>query len=151
MEFIRIDNKTEDMNSIFINLGMAYLQELNDSPPNFNPEKYLRSMLKRQKEAERWLFLLKDGKIHIGFIHAKVDHDEHQGWGYILEIYIIPSECRKDWGRKLSDEIISLFRKKKIKNVWLHCSANAEKFWQSVGFVKTGKKIDNMNILTKTI
>ena len=138
-EFIPVTTSCPDLVSIFLDLGMGYFSEF-DSPADFDPEKFLHSILKRQEEPDRWLFLLRHGGKHIGFVHAKIDRDEHPGWGYILEFFIVPDKRRAGWGCTLFNFIVKTLQSREVDHLWLGAVPGAEAFWYSLGFKKTGEK-----------
>jgi GNAT superfamily N-acetyltransferase len=124
--------------STFLNLGRDYFKEL----PAERRERFMESILERQGERDRWLFLLKHKEEFVGFAHLKIDKDERPGWGFILEFYIVPNKRRLGLGRAFLNTIEELLRSKAVKDVWLLSgSSEAHAFWSSLGF-KLTREVD---------
>lgn len=100
-------------------LGRDYLAELLCDRLAEEREAFLQSMLDRQGEPDRWLLLLKAADEPVGFIHAKIDHDDRPGWRYILEFYIRPEKRKSGLGQILCEHMLRLFSQRGIKDVWL--------------------------------
>ena len=149
-EFLPVAETCADTVSAFLDLGRAYSSEL-DSTPNSVNEKFLQSILARQGEPYRWLQLLKYEGDCIGFVHAKIDHDDRPGWGYILEFYIVPSKRRSGWGRELFNHIVGILRQEGIREVWLTSNADAQAFWCSLGFKVTREEEHGQKVMVCTI
>lgn len=139
VEFIPAASSCPSTASIFLDLGRSYGSEL-DSTPHAVNERFLQSILERQGERDRWLLLLKCDEDYIGFVHAKIDRDDHPGWGYILEFYIVPDRRRSGWGRKLFYHTVGIFKSRGITQIWLTSNRNAQAFWCSLGFKATDQE-----------
>ncbi len=150
-EFISVTTDRLDSVSVFLDLGRDYFSEYEDLPPDFNPGKYLQSILKRQSEPDRWLFLLRHKDKHIGLVHAKIDRDERPGWGYILEFYIVPDKRRYGWGRTMFDFVAEILQSRGTNRIWLASDPNAEAFWYSLGFRETGEMENDQKIMVLSI
>ena len=114
-------------------------------------ERFLQSILRRQEESDRWLLLLKSDENYIGFVHAKIDHNERPGWGYILEFYIVPDRRRRGWGRQLFHHMVGIFELRGITQVWLTSNCSAEAFWCSLGFKPIGEEKPGLKVMVSTI
>jgi len=87
MELIPVTNDNQEAISVFLNLGRDYLSDLSHD----EQEKFLQSIMVHQVEPDRWLLLLRAEDEYMGFVHMKIDKDEHPGWGFILEFYVVPN------------------------------------------------------------
>ena len=130
----------------FLELGLAYLAEIDDTPEEVN-KIFLRSIVSKDFENDRWLLLLLKGDLHLGFVHAKIDIQERPGWGYILEFYIVPKMRRKGYGSMLHSKIVDIFVQKELKNVWLTANPKSESFWRSVGFSYSGEEENGYKVM----
>lgn len=144
-----VTEQNPDTISAFLNLGRDYLSTL----PSEEREGFLQSILRRQREADRWLLLLRCEDEYLGFVHLKIDKDERPGWGFILEFYIIPDKRRLGWGRRLFQLTIEILKTRNVKNIRLLTNQVAEQFWHSLGFDDTGEldKETGQKILESTI
>lgn len=120
-----------------------------DMPPG-ERDQFIQSILARQGEPKRWLLLLRHRDEYIGFVHMKIN-DEHPGWGFILEFYIVPNKRRLGWGRRLFTLCSSILREQGVSNVWLLTDPPAEPFWRSLGFRETGETIDGRRVWAASI
>jgi len=136
LEFLPVTDSKESIEA-FRRMVLNYTRELSDPVPH--PEEFARSMIELQGQADRWLLTLRIENEYGGFVHAKIDRDERQGWGYILEFYIVPHGRRCGFGRALYKYIASIFRRKGVERVWLVSNPPAEEFWQALGFRRTGE------------
>ncbi len=149
-EFIPVTTSRPDSVSVFLDLGRDYLSQ-SDLPPDSDPGKFLQSILRRQAEPDRWLFLLKHKDKHIGLVHAKIDQDERPGWGYILEFFIVPDKRRAGWGQTLFNHVAEILQSRGVNRVWLASAPNAEAFWYSLGFRETGEMERDQKIMALSI
>ncbi len=129
LQFTEINNSNAEFTEAFLDLGLQYLSEIDDTPPFIN-EKFLRSILRKTTESDRWLLFVSYKDERVGFIHAKIDTEERPGWGYILEFYIIPGKRRTGIGTSLFKEITHIFYSRGMRNVWLSASAESVPFWR---------------------
>ena len=90
MELELVSVAKEDANKIstFLRLGRDYLKDLTFE----ERERFLQSILARQGEPDRWLFLLKHKNEYVGFAHVKIDKDERPGWGFYSGILYCTSK-----------------------------------------------------------
>jgi len=146
VEFVTVLPSAPDTVSRFLELGRAYLSELDPTPEDVN-ERFLQSILRRQIEPDRWLLLLTCGGEDIGFAHAKIDRDERPGWGYILEFYIVPRERRRGWGSRLFTHVTELLKLRGVRQVWLTSNERARDFWLKLGFQATGEKEHGQEVM----
>jgi N-acetylglutamate synthase-like GNAT family acetyltransferase len=130
--------------SAFLSLGRDYLKDL----PVEEREKFLRSILARQGEPERWLLLLKYENAYGGFAHVKIDKDQRIGWGFILEFYVIPTKRKMGLGHTFFKRISRMLQAIGVKDIWLLPDPKSEQFWRKLGFKEireldkeTGRKI----------
>ena len=138
LEFVRKDQAS--LVDIFMHLGRDYNAEIARPGETIDMhERFLKSIVSRQGEPERWLALFRLGQEHIGFCHFKIDRDERPGWGYIMEFYIIPAKRRKGFGRRCCALANEILRKQGVEVVWLASDPQAEEFWRACGFRETGE------------
>jgi ribosomal protein S18 acetylase RimI-like enzyme len=137
--------------STFLSLGEDYFKDL----PAEQRKKFMESILARQGEPCRWLFLLKYRGECVGFTHLKIDKDERPGWGFILEFYIAPKKRRLGLGHTFFKIIEEMLRAKAARNVWLlsRSSDEALAFWNSLGFKLTGEidKETGQSVMEKSL
>ena len=149
IQIIRVYHENPDSINVFLNLGRDYLSNLSFE----KREKFLRSILARLKEPDRWLFLLMYRDKYVGFIHAKIDKDERPGWGFILELYVVPEKRGMGLGRILYKHVEQMLRSRSVKNVWLLTTNKIVPFWRKLGF-KLSKERDKETgqlIMTKSL
>jgi len=148
-QIIRVYYENRDSINVFLNLGRDYLSNLSFE----EREKLLKSILARLKEPDRWLFLLMHKDKYVGFIHAKIDKDERPGWGFILELYVVPEKRGMGLGRILYKHVEQILRSRSVKNVWLLTTNKIVPFWRKLGF-KLSKERDKETgqlIMTKSL
>jgi len=134
-ELIQVTNDYPDTVATFLSLGRDYLSDLSSD----ERERFLRSILTRQSESDRWLLLLKYEGEYLGFIHMKIDRHERPGWGFILEFYIVPNKRRVGWGRRLFNLTVEILRARGVKSIYLLSTPTSEQFWYKLGFAGTGE------------
>ena len=135
VRLIPVTKEDPDVLSVFWELGRDYLSDL---PPD-ERERFLKSILARQGERDRWLLLLRSGDEYIGLVHMKIDREERPGWGFILEFYIVPDKRRLGWGTRLFNLVVAILKDRHVKNIWLLTNQRAKPFWLSLGFKETGE------------
>jgi N-acetylglutamate synthase-like GNAT family acetyltransferase len=147
VELVRVTADRTENALTFLRLGRDYLSSL----PADEQERFLQSILSRQKESHRWLLLLKWRNDVLGFVHMKIDRDERPGWGLILEFYIVPNRRKLGWGRRLFNLSIEILRGNGVKHIWLLSKQESESFWRSLGFRETGEVEENEKIMVASI
>jgi GNAT superfamily N-acetyltransferase len=146
-ELVRVTADCTDNVLTFMRLGRDYLSSL----PVDEQERFLRSILSRQKESDRWLLLLKYRNDYLGFVHMKIDRDERPCWGFVLEFYIVPDRRRLGWGRRLFNLSVEILRTRGVKHIWLLSKPASESFWRSLGFRETGEIQENEKVMVVSI
>ena len=141
-EFIRVADEHSEAAAIFLSLSKDYFSDL--SPDE--REKFVRSILARQGESDRWLLLVRCRDEYIGFAHMKIG-GERPGWGFILEFYIVPNKRRRGWGHRLFNHIVKILRVQGVDHVWLWSAPDAEPFWYSLGFRETGEIMNGKKVM----
>jgi GNAT superfamily N-acetyltransferase len=131
--------------STFLTLGRDYLSKSKMSTDE--RERFLQSILARQREADRWLLLLKYQERSLGFVHMKIDKDERLGWGFVLEFYIVPDKRRQRLGSKLFTLVRKILQDQGVQDIWLLASPPSDSFWRSLGFQETGEKEDGQKVM----
>lgn len=134
-EFILFNRDDKELVTKFLSLGRDYFSNI----PTGKREKFLQSILNRQIESDRWLFLLRVEAKYIGFVYMKIDHDERPGWGFILEFYIVPEKRRSGWGTMMYEFCKDILIKHGVEKVWLLTNDEAIPFWSFIGFRETGE------------
>jgi len=135
MELLRVNKHAPQTVLAFLALGKDYLSDL----PHDERERFLRGILARQEERDRWLLLLKYQNEYVGFVHMKIDKDERPGWGFILEFYIVPSKRGFAVGRNLFNLVREILQVRSVKHIWLLSDRASEQFWHKLGFRETGE------------
>ncbi|RZJ42048.1 MAG: GNAT family N-acetyltransferase [Chryseobacterium sp.] len=54
-------------------------------------------------------------------------------------LFVLPSEIRKGYGKLLMNDFLNKIRETTIKNITLDADPNAQKFYERFGFVKIGE------------
>ena len=151
----------EKIKSDFCSLIQQYMKELDENAGRaFNAElapKWALSMINLQGTSDRYLELCCDGDTLIGFIYGKIDSEAHKGyirsgWGYVLELYVLPEYRRQGIAKALYTRLDSYFKQNGVCKQYLTADkVTGIPFWESVGFVNTKKKMpDNgMDIFEK--
>ena len=145
-EVICVTNGRPDLAKIFIGLSKDYFSDI----PFDKREKFIQSILARQRESNRWLLLFRYRDEYIGFVHMKIG-GERPGWGFIMEFYIIPSKRRRGWGRRLFNRIVTILQAQGVDNVWLWSAPESEQFWHSLGFRETGEIIEGKKVMVRSL
>ena len=71
----------------------------------------------------------------IGFYHAKVDHHDRPGHGFIMEFYILPEYRRRGYGKIMYQRIETLFAEHGVKQMYLNSNSfTGMPFFESLGF-----------------
>ncbi|KPV65077.1 MAG: Acetyltransferase (GNAT) family protein [Candidatus Bathyarchaeota archaeon BA1] len=134
-EVVYVNKNDPNTVSVFLSLGRDYLKAL----PHEERERFLKSILVRQEEPDRWLLLLRYENKYVGFTHVKIDNEERIGWGFILEFYIVPTRRKMGLGRTFFNLVADMLQANGVKDVWLLADSSAESFWHSLGFKSTGE------------
>jgi ribosomal protein S18 acetylase RimI-like enzyme len=149
VELERVTENEHGTVSTFLTLGRDYLSTSHMSADE--RERFLQSILKRQGEADRWLLLLKHQRRYLGFVHMKIDKEERQGWGFILEFYIAPDKRRQGWGSKLFTLARKILQDHGGQKTWLLASPPSDSFWRSLGFQETGEVEDDQKVMVLSV
>lgn len=125
------------------------------TPPGFDENKYIESVLRRLRQEPdcRWFLMARDSTgAPAGFCFFKIDKDERQGWGYIMEFFVLPGNRRKGLGRLLLQLSLKRMGESGVKQVWLSSAFLAEAFWQACGFDFTGETYENgKKVMTRAL
>lgn len=151
MSLYQLHGEESHFSSSFMVLGRNYLAELGMSENNI--DRFLRSMLDRQSEPNRWLYLMEHSNEHIGFLHMKIDDVDRLGWGFVMEFYIKQDMRRKGHGRKMYELCERNLHENGVTDIYLSTNQNAESFWSSIGFRDSGEidAYNNQKIMIKSI
>ena len=131
----------------FLKMGRPYNDEIDDALGETTPaptvDRWFRSIVDKQGDQDRWLFLLDYRSSFAGFAYGKLDRDDRPGWGYIMEFYVIPDRRRLGFGRRMFERIKTAFASADAGRIWLTTNAPARPFWRSLGFQPTGDRGQN--------
>lgn len=142
---------SEALEGVFWDLGMAYMPEVDSGHSRQEHEGFLRSVLDRRNEPERWLRLFGVGGDYVGFSYMKIDRDERPGWGYILEFYVAPAHRRCGIASAAYAESSRLLREHGVSDVWLAAHRLAEGFWLRMGFAYSGEMEGDQRVMVARI
>ncbi len=131
---------------VFLSISKDYFSDI----PVDKRDKFVQSIIDRQGEIDRWLFLLKHENEYIGFVHMKMDGGR-PGWAAILEFYIAPTRRRRGWGRWLFNRILQVLQARNVEHIWLWSAPDAEPFWHALGFHETGETENGMKVMAKSV
>ncbi len=133
----------------FIELMLKYAKELDEHQNrNTDPEilkKWTGSIIRKQYEDGRYLKLCCYNSEIVGFIYGKIDKSDDKGfkkvgYGCIMELYVIPEQRRKGFGKAMYLEIEQFFRKNGVKSMYLTADpVTGKPFWEEMGFTSTGE------------
>jgi N-acetylglutamate synthase-like GNAT family acetyltransferase len=151
MRLVRLSGRDSSYAGSFLSIGKDYLEEQGMSEENV--EKFLLSILDKQTESNRRLYLLEHEGNHIGLIHMKIDYTDRPNWGFIMECYIKPEVRRKGFGSKMYEKCEGKLKENGIVDVYLSTNKKSEPFWSSLGFEDSGEidAYNNQKIMTKSI
>ncbi len=160
-------SNNDDIES-FVQLGLKYMNEIGRTDEGMgyiekyrhiwskecdDPDEYfLRSIVKKIGENERWLIQLKSEGAIIGFVHAKIDRDEKIGTGYIMEFYISENHRMYGYGNALYKYIEDIFKSKEVESVWLEAhNESSIRYWKHLGFLEVENNHPEITELSKSI
>ena len=124
----------------FMQFGMVYMNETTcESDDSSSHEPFLRSVLRRRLEPDRWLMRILVGQEAVGFCHAKLESSDAGTSGYILEFYITPAWRLRGVGSEAADLLFKAMADKGAVRMHLFSNPPAEGFWRSCGFDYTGE------------
>lgn len=104
-----------------------------------------KDFLKFVNDKGKVYLLLEDEKILKGYLVANIIKTIWKQYGYIEDIFVLPSEQKKGFGKKLFKEFENLLKKEKIVDVRLSVNLinkNAIKFYEHLGFEKVHFEMD---------
>lgn len=140
---------TEENRSEFHRLMQRYAKELDEHQNRTTDPEMLRKwtdrIIEKQSERGKYLNLFYSDGIAAGFFFGRIDFPgdkglTKEGWGCIVEFYVIP-ECRgKGCGREMFLHLQAMFRKDGAKKMYLTADpVTGKPFWEAMGFIGTGK------------
>ena len=154
MELKPFDKDNEAHVEIFLQLLISYFAELfaddpdNQVPDNRMPE-VLDDIINELKCGLFWVyFCCLDDKV-IGFIMAQIDTPgkswyKREGWGFIRELFVLPSHRRNGYASQMSLFMEDIFSKNNASNVYLTAEDN-HLFWKKMGYIESAEIDDFMN------
>ncbi len=113
------------------------------------PEQGFMAMDRDVQAYDMKIVMLYQSQEPIGFCLFQIDTLDnpwcmHEGAGDIREFYIKPSHRKKNLGTYLFHEVRQYFLKENVKDIYL-TSDDTGDFWKKLGFVFTGKIIEENN------
>ena len=140
---------TEENRSEFHRLMQRYAKELDEHQNRTTDPEMLRKwtdrIIEKQSERSKHISLCYSDGTAAGFFFGRIDLPEDkgftkEGWGCIVEFYVIP-ECRgKGCGREMFLHLQAMFRKDGAKKMYLTADpVTGKPFWEAMGFIGTGE------------
>ncbi len=154
---------TEAEKETFCKMVASYGSEMDAHQNRCTPcgifPKWANSMINIQGDFDLHLELCCDGDLYIGFIYGKIDYSWHKGYikdgyGHIMEFYVLPEYRRRGYGRKMYLHLEELLRKDGAKRLYLTADpVTGATFWTRFGFAPTGEKSmeNNLEIFEKSV
>lgn len=140
---------TEDNAEIFHSLMADYARELDKNQGrNTDGEilkKWADSIIAKQGE-DRFLRLCILGDRAAGFVYGKVDREGDMGfirpgYGYVMELYVIPEYRRRGLGRVMAERLEDFFAGRCTDGVYLTADpVTGKPFWEAMGYICTGER-----------
>lgn len=153
----------EDEKEAFRKMVASYGPELDANQNRRTPceifPKWANSMINNQGDSDRHLELCCDGDLLIGFLYGKIDHSWHKGYikdgyGYIMEFYVLPEYRRRGYGRQMYLHLEQLLTQDGAIRLYLTADpVTGVPFWSRLGFIATGEKSleNNLEIFEKRL
>ncbi len=141
---------TSESNDIFHILMKDYAKELDEHQNRTTDpailEKWTDSIIAKSKnDKSRILKLCYADDEAIGFLVAKIDQPNDKGYirvgyGYIMELYVIPMQRRKGYGKTMLKHIEQFFREQGVTQMYLTSDpVTGKPFWSALGFKSRGE------------
>lgn len=150
-EKLKFTNITQNDRNEFYHLMQMYARELDEHQNrNTDPEilkKWTYRIIEKQYDTTRPIYLkfCCIGSTVIGFFYGSVDKPDDKGfikngYGCILEFYIIPEFRRCGYGKEMFLYLRDMFIRDGIKMMYLTADPITGKpFWEALGFTCTGE------------
>ena len=141
---------TDEYSELFHVLMKDYARELDEHQNRITEptalSKWTDNIISKSKNnAFRILKLCYISNKVIGFLIAKIDKSDDKGfrkdgYGYIMEFYVLPEYRRKGYGRQMYFHLEEFFKANRVKKMYLTADPIIGKpFWESLGFISTGE------------
>ena len=126
-----------------------YAKELDEHQNRTTDPEMLRKwtdrIIEKQSERGKYLNLCYSDGTAAGFFFGRTDLPgdkgfTKEGWGCIVEFYVVP-KCRgKGCGREMFLHLQAMFRKDGAKKMYLTADpVTGKPFWEAMGFIRTGE------------
>ncbi len=147
-DIVKVTRATPGLASIFLEHGRDYITDMTAE----KKERFLQSILDLQGRSGRWLLLFKWGEEFVGFTHMRIGGDR-PGWGWVMEFYVRPELRRKGFGTRFYEMCEHVLEENGASSIWLTTNPEAEPFWSSVGYRKTGERAEfnDLEIMEKRL
>lgn len=132
MSLVRMSGNDSQLNKIFLMMGQDYFKHMLKE----RRETFLKDILDNQKKKNRLLFLMRHRGKFLGFVHLKLDIDNHIGSCLITEFYVIPGADRTHWGRWMYKLCESILVERGITDIYVSTDMDLV-FWHRLGFIET--------------
>lgn len=139
------ENKKEAFHKMVVSYGSELDAHQSRSTPHEIFRKWAESMINIQGDRDRHLELCCVGSAPIGFLYGKIDHSWHKGYvkdgyGYIMEFYVLPEYRRRGYGTEMYAHLENLLKRDGAARLYLTADpVTGKPFWESQGFVRTGE------------
>ena len=144
--------------NILLPMWKAYIQEIGEREEYLISEGELKKRIQVSEKMEQIFFDMIEMKEKvIGFVFYSVDGGIKElipaGYGYIMEIYVLPEYWRQHIAAAVVDELCEYFRKKKCPKIYLTPAESSVAFWEKMGFAnsKLSDPDNHLDIYMKTL
>lgn len=151
LTYIQVKNESEDIN-LLKPLWISYMREIYMGDPDVEilPDHeiadWLTGRVRIQGQRDTMHFeRIYEKDILIGFAMYAIDLGGikgilEAGYGYIMELYIVPDYRRKGMGSQVFQYIENILKKDGTSKIYLTPdSASGIPFWRALGFMDSGK------------
>jgi len=140
---------TDENHDIFHELMQKYAKELDEHQNrNTDPQilkKWTDRIIEKQSERTVHLRLCYADDSVAGFMFGRMDLPDYkgftkEGWGCIVEFYVLPEHRRKGYGKEMFLHLQDMFSQNGAKAMYLTADPITGKpFWEAMGFIGTGE------------
>ena len=132
----------------FSQLFSDYLDEIFSDNPDDNLPKHvlpriINTIVEETQKYKEWLYLCAEVSTYIGFAMFQIDTPDNpmckrNGWGFIREFYIVPSQRKKGHAKSLCNFIEEIMAENNGSDIYLTADKTSESFWEAVGYTFSG-------------
>lgn len=120
-----------------------YAQEIGVTDEDFISEHALIQRIRISEKVQHIFFeVITEGERVIGFIFYSIDGGIKglipPGYGYIMEIYIIPEYRKRNIASWIVEELSTFFRERECPKLYLTPAKASVSFWMKQGFIDSG-------------